>query len=192
MCARHFHMHPENECRQWQDPESILNSIGLKPGMTFVDLGCGNGFFALPAARLVGAEGKVYGLDADDELIADLQRRANEEGLQNMSLTVGRGEDTVLFEKRADIVFMGNVLHDFDEPARVLVNARQMLKPDGVLADVDWKDEPSPVGPPMNIRFSADKAVRMIEAAGFIADRPENVGLYHYLIIARLSAQAGN
>lgn len=185
-------MHNESERRQWQDPESILNSIGLKPGMTFVDLGCGNGFFALPAARLVGAEGKVYGLDADDELIAELQRRANEDGLQNLSLTVGRGEDTVLFEKRADIAFMGNVLHDFDEPARVLVNARQMLKPDGVLADVDWKDEPSPVGPPMNIRFSADKAERMIEAAGFIADRSENVGLYHYLIIARLSEQAGN
>jgi ubiquinone/menaquinone biosynthesis C-methylase UbiE len=36
----------------------------VKPGMTFVDLGCGNGFFALPSARLVGPEGKVYGLDA--------------------------------------------------------------------------------------------------------------------------------
>jgi ubiquinone/menaquinone biosynthesis C-methylase UbiE len=185
-------MHPENERRQWQNPESILNSIGLKPGMTFVDLGCGNGFFALPAARLVGAKGKVYGLDADDELIAELQRRANEEGLENLTLTKGRGEDTVLFEKRADIVFMGNVLHDFDEPAKVLVNARRMLKPDGALADVDWKDEPSPVGPPMNIRFSADKAEQTMKAAGFVTERPENVGLYHYLIIARLSEQAGS
>jgi ubiquinone/menaquinone biosynthesis C-methylase UbiE len=180
-------MHPENERRRWQNPEGVLDSIGLKPGMTIVDLGCGNGFFALPAARLLGATGKVYGLDADDEVIADLQRRADEEGLKNLTLTVGRGEDTILCEWCADIVFVGNALHDFDDPVKVLANARRMLKPDGVLADIDWRAEPSPMGPPMNIRFSADKAKQMIEAAGFTVEQPRNVGPYHYLIIGRVT-----
>ena len=44
MGIRHFHMHPEDERRQWQNSESILSLAGLKPGMTFIDLGCGNGF----------------------------------------------------------------------------------------------------------------------------------------------------
>jgi predicted methyltransferase len=40
----------DTERRKWQDPEKILSEIGLAPNMTFVDLGCGDGYFALPAA----------------------------------------------------------------------------------------------------------------------------------------------
>jgi ubiquinone/menaquinone biosynthesis C-methylase UbiE len=63
----------EQERRTWQSPEAILILIGLKRGFTFVDVGCGYGFFALPAAKLVGVNGKVYGLDANDEAIRKLK-----------------------------------------------------------------------------------------------------------------------
>jgi ubiquinone/menaquinone biosynthesis C-methylase UbiE len=178
-------MHPEEVRRKWQDPESILALVGLKPGMTLVDLGCGNGFFALPAARVVGTGGSVYGIDADAEWIEKLRQRAEAEGLENMTLQAGRAEETLPCEKCADVVFMGNVLHDFDDPTRVLENARKMVKPDGVLANVDWKDVPSPVGPPLAIRFAPARAQSLIEAAGFKADQPLDVGSYHYLILAR-------
>jgi ubiquinone/menaquinone biosynthesis C-methylase UbiE len=183
--TRHFHMHPEDERRKWQNPESILTLVGLKPGMIFVDLGCGNGFFALPAARLVGTDGRVYGIDADAEWTEQLRQRAEAEGLENMTLQTGRAEETLPCERCADIVFMGNVLHDFDDPARVLENARQMVKPDGVLANLDWRDAPSPMGPPLAIRFAPARASGLIEAAGFKAERPLDVGSYHYLILAR-------
>ncbi|HTW92926.1 MAG TPA: class I SAM-dependent methyltransferase [bacterium] len=178
-------MHPEAERRQWQNPESVLALAGLKPTMTFVDLGCGNGFFALPAARAVGAKGRVYGVDASPEFIEELRTRAEAEGLKNLTLTTGRAEETLPCEQCADIVFMGNVLHDFDDPAQVLANARKMLKPTGVLVNVDWKDKPSPMGPPMSIRFSAARASGLIENAGFSAGAPQDVGSYHYLILAR-------
>jgi ubiquinone/menaquinone biosynthesis C-methylase UbiE len=185
MSIRHFRMHPEAERRQWQNPESILALAGLRPAMTFVDLGCGNGFFALPAARVVGIDGRVYGVDADAAHVEELRQRADAEGLKNMTLEAGRAEQTLLCERCADIVFMGNVLHDFDDPARVLENARRMVKPDGLLVNVDWKDEPSPMGPPMSIRFSPARAQGLIEAAGFTAGLPLDVGSYHYLILAR-------
>lgn len=184
MSTRHFHMHPEAERRKWQDPEAILAIAGLKPGMTFADLGCGNGFFALPAARVVGATGRVYGIDASPEFIEELRKRAESEGLENIALTTGRAEETLLCEQCADRVFMGNVLHDFDDPARVLKNARRTLKPDGMLANVDWKNSPSPMGPPMSIRFSPARASKLIEDAGFEAGPAQDVGQYHYLILA--------
>jgi len=184
MTMRHFHMHPEAERRKWQNPESILAVAGLKPAMTFVDLGCGNGFFALPAARTVGAEGRVYGVDANPEFIEELRTRAEGEGLKNVDLTAGRAEQTLPCEQCADMVFMGNVLHDFDDPARVLQNARRMLKPEGVLVNVDWKDEPSPMGPPMSIRFSPARALGLIEGPGFTAGSASDIGSYHYLILA--------
>ena len=92
-------MHPEAERRRWQNPESILAVAGLKSAMTFVDLGCGNGFFALPAARTVGAEGRVHGVDANPEFIEELRTRAEGEGLKNVDVTAGRAEQTIPCEQ---------------------------------------------------------------------------------------------
>ena len=63
------------ERRQWQDPEKILPSLGVAPGMVFIDVGCGDGYFALPAARRVGPQGKVYAVDSDAGAIQRLGSR---------------------------------------------------------------------------------------------------------------------
>ena len=181
----HKFFHDETERRKWQDPEGILAEIGLKPGMTFVDIGCGNGFFALPAARIVGEEGKVYGVDVDSEFMGELKEKAAQEGMTNLSLTVGSAEETLLCEACADIVFFGIDLHDFKDPAKVLSNARKMLKSDGLLVDLDWKKEPMDIGPPLHIRFSEEEASNLIETAGFKIESMKEAGGYHYLITAK-------
>jgi len=156
----------------------------LKLGFTFIDVGCGNGFFALPAARLVGENGKVCGLDINAEAIGMLTKTAMKEGLRNLNLRVGMAEETVLCKACADIVFFGIVLHDFTDVARVLSNAKRMLKSTGRLVDLDWKKEPMKFGPPLQIRFSEEKAVSLIEAAGFKINSVKDAGTYHYLIVA--------
>jgi ubiquinone/menaquinone biosynthesis C-methylase UbiE len=171
--------------RQWQNPEAILDGIGLKPGMTLADIGCGGGFFALPAARRAGKTGKVYGVDANPDSISGLREQAAAEGLNNLELTVGKAEDYLPGEHCADIIFFGIVLHDFDDPGKVLQNVRRMIKSGGRLYDLDWKKEEAPFGPPCHIRFGTDKAARLIEAAGFEVVATENSGLYHYLITAK-------
>lgn len=171
--------------REWQNPEALLVEIGSGPGSTFMDIGCGDGFFALPAARLVGDNGRVHALDINREAIRRLKESATKQGLQNLNLVVGRAEDTILCEACADIVFFGIVLHDFDDPARVLVNARRMLTPDGKLVNLDWKKEQMPFGPPLQKRFDEEQAKRLITQAGFNVESVRESGPYHYLIIAR-------
>ncbi len=173
------------ERRRWQNPEAILAEIGLGPGLTFVDVGCGGGFFALPAARMVGKRGRVYGIDADAQSITSLKELAASEGLENLSLSTGKAEEMVLCRHCADIVFFGIVLHDFQSPARVLENAGRMLKPGGRLVNLDWKKEPMKLGPPLKKRFSQEVAAHLIESAGFAVETTRNSGPYHYLIIAR-------
>ena len=173
------------ERRRWQNPEAILSSIGLRPGFTFIDIGCGGGFFALPAARIVGKKGKAYGLDTDAESIADLKEQASREGLENLYLTIGRAEETIVCKQCADIIFVGMALHDFQDPSRVLGNARSMAKPTGRLVDLDWKKEPMEFGPPFRIRFSVEVAVGLIEGAGFTVETTKDRGPYHYLVIAK-------
>ncbi len=170
--------------RKWQDPEAILADIGLKTGMTFIDVGCGGGFFTLPAAVMAGENGKVYGIDANARSVADLEALAARQNLGNISVATGKAEEMVLCRECADIVFFGIALHDFQEPARVLANARKMVQPSGILANLDW-DKESVMGPPAHIRFSREKATRLIEAAGFKVESVRDSGRYHYLVIAR-------
>jgi len=174
----------EEERRKWQDPEAVLTEIRLRAGFTFMDVGCGDGFFTLPAARFVGDRGRVYGLDMDAEAIERLKNKALREGLKNIDLKVGKAEDTVLCEACADIVFFGIVLHDFEDPARVLMNAKRAIKPDGRLVDLDWKKESMELGPPVRIRFSQEESVHLIESANFNVEAVKEFGPYHYLIVA--------
>jgi ubiquinone/menaquinone biosynthesis C-methylase UbiE len=173
------------ERREWQDPEEILSVIGIIPGMVFVDMGCGDGYFALPAARRVGRSGKVYACDIDDEAVERLRQRAVQERLDNLFTKIGEAEKTIVCEGCADIIFFGIDLHDFRDPAQVLLNAKKMLRPGGSLVDLDWKDQPMPFGPPQEKRFPVDKARNLIESAGFNGVSVQDSGPYHYLIIAR-------
>lgn len=172
------------ERRKWQNPDAILVSIGVKTGVTFVDVGCGDGFFAVPAAKLVGSSGRVYALDVDSDAIGRLMEKAAKETLRNLELKVGMAEEMVFCDSCADIVFFGIVFHDFSDPNKVLSNVKRMLKPTGRLIDLDWKKEPMRLGPPLQIRFNVEKASSLIEAAGFKIDCTRNEGLYHYIIVA--------
>jgi ubiquinone/menaquinone biosynthesis C-methylase UbiE len=172
------------ERRQWQDPEKILTSIGVAPGMVFIDVGCGDGYFALPAARRVRPSGKVYAVDSDAAAIERLRDQVAREGLDNLFSEVREAEETVVGEGCADYVFFGIDLHDFEDPAQVLLNAKKMLRPHGHLIDLDWKDVSMDFGPPQQKRFSIDKARYLIESAGFTIASVTDAGPYHYLIIA--------
>ena len=172
--------------KRWQNPETILSRVGLMSGFTFIDVGCGNGFFAIPAAHIVGEKGTVYGIDIDGSAISMLKEIARTESLNNLVLKVGRAEETILCENCADIVFLANDLHDFKDPNKVLKNAKKMIKPNGRLVDIDWKKETMTMpGPPLQIRLNEEEASNLIKATGFEVETIEEAGPYHYLIIAK-------
>jgi ubiquinone/menaquinone biosynthesis C-methylase UbiE len=151
----------------WQNPEVILNEIGLKPGMTFVDIGCGQGFFTIPAAKIVGNSGKVYASDINQTNINKLREKVNNAGLTNVNLETAKADD-------------------FENPLKVLANAHSILKPTGKLVNLDWKKESMEIGPPLYIRFSERKAKQLLEASGFKVQLTEKSGLYHYIVITTL------
>lgn len=182
---RKFGTHDEAERRRWQNPEKVLERIGLREGMVFADIGCGDGFFSIPAARIVGEEGAVLALDIDAGRIAALRKKADGEGLSNIITRVGEAEEVTMCQGCADVVFFGIVLHDFRDQSKVLLNARMVMKPDGKLANLDWKKERMDLGPPFEIRFDEDYASDLIRKAGFEIASVSECGVYHYLIIAR-------
>jgi len=169
--------------RSWYTPDDILQN--LHSGMTFIDVGCGDGFFSILAAKKVGEKGKIYAVDSDASAIEKLNSKAKALGLKNIVTRVAAAEETVFCIKCADFVFFSMVLHDFAEPAQVLQNAKHMIKPTGMLVDLDWKKQEMPFGPPVKIRFSETYASDLIEKAGFQISSVKDVGRYHYVVTAK-------
>ncbi len=156
--------------------------------MVFVDVGSGDGFFTVLAAQVVGEKGKVYAVDTDASAIERLKRKAAASGLRNVKAIVAKAEETVFCEGCADFVFYSIVLHDFQDPLKVLRNARQMLKPSGKIVDLDWKKKPMLIGPPVQIRFSQEQAQALIEKAGFRMEDVKDLGRRHYIVTAKPSS----
>jgi ubiquinone/menaquinone biosynthesis C-methylase UbiE len=169
--------------RSWYNPEALLQD--LRADMVFIDVGCGEGFFSILAAKKVGEKGKVFAVDSDASAIQKLRGKAQAIGLRNIVSKVSSAEETVFCNSCADYVFFSMVLHDFADPTRVLQNARKMIKPTGRLIDLDWKKRKMPFGPPFKIRFSQDYASSLIRDTGFQIDSVIAAGNYHYVITAR-------
>lgn len=170
--------------RSWFNPEELLQSIGVQTGMTFMDIGCGDGFFTIIVAKMVGEKGTVYAVDTNADAIETLKKKAQTQGIANIIAIVANAESAVLCRKCADIIFFSMVLHDFENSSKVLKNAIQMIKPEGLLVDLDWKKLEMPFGPPYKIRLSEHEALTLIHDAGFKGKTSRHVGLYHYLLTA--------
>ena len=153
--------------------------------MVFMDIGCGYGFFTIPAARIVGEKGKVYAVDVSALAIDGLKREAAEEGLKNIVAKAGAAEETVFCDACADMVFFSIVLHDFRDPKKVLQNAKRMLKPTGTLVNLDWKKKLMTIGPPVTIRFSEEQASNLIKQAGFTIESVKDLGRNFYIVRAK-------
>jgi ubiquinone/menaquinone biosynthesis C-methylase UbiE len=179
----------EETRREWYNPEQILQKTGLRQGMVFADIGCGDGFFTFLASKIVGEKGKVYAVDIDPLAIERLKNKAKTENIKNITAVAGKAEDTVFCKGCADVVFYSMDLHDFDDPGKVLHNAKEMLKPDGLVADLDWKKIDLPFGPPFEIKFSEKIVEEIMAFQGLQVQNARDVGPYHYVVTAKPTNQ---
>ena len=81
--------------RRLSDPFQTLENAGLKPGLKVLEVGCGPGFFTIPAAKIVTESGKVYALDVHPLALEKVQTKIEIEKISNVEprpLKTGRNE----------------------------------------------------------------------------------------------------
>lgn len=119
----------------------VLANLGVKPGMTVCDMGCGNGYYTLKLAELVGTDGAVLAVDIQPEMLHLLELRAKELGVTNVRPIQGTILNPGLPDGEVDLILCVDVYHEFSQPAEMLAAMRRALKPDGLLVLVEFRAE---------------------------------------------------
>ena len=145
----------------------LLANLGLKQGMAVCDMGCGNGFHALKMAELIGDEGVVYGVDIQPEMLELLRKRCEQQGVDNVVPVLGSVHHPRLPPKSVDLVLMVDVYHEFSHPEQVLARLRESLKPDGVIALVEFRAEDDDVPIRPLHKMSKEQIMKEFPANGY-------------------------
>jgi ubiquinone/menaquinone biosynthesis C-methylase UbiE len=167
------------------DPGVLWAELDLAQGITFLDLGCGQGNYALAAAARLGPAGAVYAVDLWEEGIAALKERAGREGRGNLKALVAPAGRIPVADVSVDAGFMATVLHDLVEAgtaAGALAELARVIKPGGWLAIVEFEKIDGPPGPPRHIRLEADEVEALVAPYGFVRRKTVKLGPYNYLM----------
>jgi 2-polyprenyl-3-methyl-5-hydroxy-6-metoxy-1,4-benzoquinol methylase len=126
----------------------IMTSLGLKPGVTVVDIGAGPGVLTLPIAKTV-APAKVYAVEIEQGFLDHINDKAKQANVTNVVTVLGAFTDPKVPAKDADVVLFHDVLHHIKDRADYLKATAQYVKPGGRIAIVELppdgshKDEPA-------------------------------------------------
>jgi ubiquinone/menaquinone biosynthesis C-methylase UbiE len=119
--------------------QKTLDLVGLKPGESVLDIGCGTGTLAIAAKQRVGPTGKVHGVDASAEMLARAGKKANKAGVE-VVFKNGVVEALPFPDSQFDAVLSTVMLHHLGRKARQQCahEVRRVLKPGGRVLAVDF------------------------------------------------------
>ena len=160
-----------------EQPERVLDAMGLQAGDVVADVGCGSGYYARRMARRVTPGGTVYCEDIQPEMLDIMRTRAADEGAIGIEPVLGTPIDPKLPAGAIDWIIVADVYHEMSDPEPMLEGIRRALSPTGRVALLEYRIED---GTGDQIKADHVMSVRQVllewQAAGF-----ELVALHEFL-----------
>lgn len=181
------HRLDSEERRKFLPPEKTLMKCGLKAGDVVADVGCGTGYFTLPAARIVGEGGRVYAVDTSRRMLDELSQRLGAEAFSNVEV-VHSGEYRIPVEKEScTFALLSAVLHEVDNKRKFLTEIKELLRPEGTLAVLEWNTVHPEDGPPLKERIAVAELSQMLMDQGFFITGRRMLNGPVYAVSARIN-----
>ncbi len=173
------------ERRKLLPPEETLSRLGVAEGDILADIGCGSGYFTLPAARVIGLQGKVDALDIMSEMLDVVRAKAEEKNYKNIEIIQTAETDFGLSDQAVQSALACLVVHEVDDPVAFFQEAKRILRPQGRFYILEWtKNENSKMGPPIEERIDGSALAGVLAQGGFSVLEQFDLNAEMYAIIA--------
>lgn len=127
-------MHDNPLLPLFRNPYKLLKSAGLKPAQKVLEVGCGPGFFTIPAAKIVGASGLIYAVDVHPLAIKRVQKKIERERIENAKPLLTNASDTGLPDQSIDLAFVFGLRYIAGGLENLLAEMHRVIKLKGILS----------------------------------------------------------
>ncbi len=156
---------PEREAEE--NTSTLLRNMDIQKGEVIADIGAGSGYHVFKMAALA-TEGLVYAVDIQEEMLAAIRKRKEQEGLGNIRLIQGGEQSAELPEKSIDKVLMVDVYHEFTYPIEMMASIKKALRPGGKIYLIEYRGEDASVPIKTLHKMTEAQAVKEMAAAGMV------------------------
>ncbi len=166
-------------------PDHLVRELYLKPGDRVADIGCGTGAYTIALANEVGATGQVYAVDVHRDALHTLAATLDRKGIINVEMLWADAEKQIPIDAYSlDALVFSNVLFQFENVEKAIILAAKLIKPEGQLLVVDWRDSFGGVGPHPSHVIQEEQAIQLVQSHGFRLLKRLPAGDYHYAFLA--------
>ena len=130
----------------WQHPERVIESLDIEAGDRVAEIGAGSGYWLRWLSDAVGPEGRVYAVEVEAELVAELEEIVADEELGNVEVVYGAYDDPRLPDGEIDLAMTCLTYHHIEDRVVYFGKLRAALRPGGRVAHLDDRpDSPAPI-----------------------------------------------
>lgn len=126
-----------NYRRRIQKPANLIKWSGVKEGMNILEIGCGSGAFTTFFARATGKNGKVFALDIQKDMLAQLERKLKKlenRDIDNLEIVHSDAYNMPFKNNFFDLAYMISVFQEIPDKVKTLSEIKRVLKPGGLLS----------------------------------------------------------
>jgi arsenite methyltransferase len=153
---------------RWQQPDRIVDALGLSRDASVADIGSGGGYFTFRLADAVGGSGRVFAVDVDHSLLENVVAEARANGFANVT-PVAAEPGLPRLPEPIDMAFVSNAYHHLPDQPRYFAALATFLRPGGRVAIIEGRRE-GVLGRLLGHATAPEQIEREMRQAGYTID----------------------